>query len=810
MSVFSDFRAERQIQRLLEAADLDEAEAQKRLNKLRSLGEAGVRRLLHGLADASGDGLPRTMELLRRLVNDTTLPVFLRALADINQTRVDRVAQVLEGASGFDPSPLARAFRDPTVSKSALVRVLHAHRHRLNASLLLREAYDLQPVDRNALFRVVDEVADESVLPDLVSRASGKDPVIRRMVVKVLRRFDTPQVRAVLQERLNDEDKGVRGAALEALMAMGAVDMEAGSLCTLLHDPDINVQHKAIDAIIQLDDPHIMRHLLPVLQDESEYVRRAAVEVLNGVGNASNIKELLVSIKDEDWWVRARSADALAQIGGPRVVRAVVELIRDEDEFVRRSAVEILNSTRDETALTYLIDALEDSDWWVRERAVDALGSIGNASAVPALLKMLDRDADAAPVVVRNLARLQDDRAVEPLMRHLAGNDRSVRLEAVNALVELADARTAPEVLRAIQQHTADADEELQDMARDASARLEARFAISSLGQGGSGQALPEATSMLDSDTGQIALTLGGADETAAGTRRFSAHGAGLNLEALRPGEMLGERYRFIRRVGKGAFGTVLLMDDVMISETIILKVMNPQLATDDEMIKRFVQELRLSRKITHENVIRIYDFLTVQGVLAISMEYFPSSTLGVVLKQERPMPQDRAVGFAACIASGIGAAHEVGVIHRDLKPGNVLINNREQVKIVDFGIASVTGSADTRLTRTGILIGTPKYMAPEQVTGRKITHSADIYALGVMLYEMITGQVPYSGEDQMAIMYQHVQGQATPPHEVNPGIDRELSAIVMSMMAVNPEDRFPTMQDVRKTLLEFQQERRA
>ncbi|MGM0676626.1 MAG: protein kinase domain-containing protein [Pseudomonadota bacterium] len=810
MSVFSDFRADRQIQRLLDAGDLGEAQAQKRLEKLRSLGDAGVRRLLHGLGDASGEGLSRTMELLRCLVCDKTLPVFLQALSDTNPTQVDRVTQILEEARGFDPNPLARAFRDPHVSKSALVRVLHAHRARLNASLLLREAYELPPLDRNALFRVVDEVADEVVLPDLMSRASGKDPVIRRMVVRVLRRFDTPAVRAILQERLSDEDRGVRGAALEALMALGAVDMDAASLCALLHDPDINVQQKAIDAIIKLDDPHIMRPLLPVLQDESEYVRRAAVEVLNGVGNASNIKELLVSIKDEDWWVRARSADALAQIGGPRVVRAVVELIRDEDEFVRRSAVEILNSTRDETALTYLIDALEDSDWWVRERAVDALGSIGNTAAVPALLKMLDRDADAAPVVVRALARLQDDRAVEPLIQRLADGDRAVRLEAMNALVDLADARTAGDILTAVRRVSADGDSELQDMARDASARLEARFAVSSLGQGVSGQALPEATSMLDSDTGQIAVTRTGADETAAGTRRLSFHGAGLDLEALKPGETLGERYRFIRRVGKGAFGTVLLMEDVMISETIILKVMNPQLATDDEMIKRFVQELRLSRKITHENVIRIYDFLTVQGVLAISMEYFPSSTLGVVLKQERPMPQDRAVGFAACIAAGIGAAHQVGVIHRDLKPGNVLINNREQLKIVDFGIASVTGSADTRLTRTGILIGTPKYMAPEQVTGRKITHSADIYALGVMLYEMITGQVPYSGEDQMAIMYQHVQGQATPPHEISPGIDRELSAIVMTMMAVNPEDRYPTMRDVRKTLLEFQQERRA
>lgn len=798
MSILADFRAERLIARLMQGGELDSPDAVRLKNKLKGLGPTAVERLLRLLADADAAEVRRVEYLLEWVLDQGCLPLLLSHLRDPGSRMSARVIRLLSHVQSYDPNRLAEAFSDPKLPKASLIQILTAQKDRLDGSALLRVIHQLQPSDRTALFQIIDAVADVDMIPELVNRASGKDPALRRLVVGVLGRFDTPEARKALEDCIHDADKGVRQAAIASLLGRG-VNMELSALCSLLRDPDLSVQEQVVDAVIRRNDPDTITHLLPMLRDESEYVRRAAVEVLNSIGNARDVKLLLTSVKDEDWWVRARAADALARIGGPRVVRAVVELLRDEDEFIRRSAVEILNSTRDEGALGHLMDALEDSDWWVRERAVDALGDLGNRAAVPVLISLMERDDKAAPAVIRALGKLGDDRAVEPLLTQLEKGDTLVRQVAVEALGLLADSSNVKRILAAIEQHTADTDSGLEDTGRVVAARLTAQYAIGERDGQAAGKTLvmEAVTSMLED--GSLDSDIG---KTASGGRGGPAPvRIALDLGALKAGDLLGDRYRFVRRVGKGAFGTVLLMEDTMVSEVIILKVMNPQLAADDEMIKRFVQELRLSRKITHENVIRIHDFLVVQGALAISMEYFPSSTLGAILKKTSPLPVPLALRYAADIAAGIFAAHEVGVIHRDLKPGNVLINGRDLLKIVDFGVAVVTGAGDTRLTRTGILIGTPKYMAPEQVLGKPISPRSDIYSLGVMLYEMLAGRPPFQGEDQVSIMYQHVQGNAVPLTELNPAVNPELAAVVARMMAVDPAARFQGMDEVREVL---------
>ena len=263
---------------------------------------------------------------------------------------------------------------------------------------------------------------------------------------------------------------------------------------------------------------------------------------------------------------------------------------------------------------------------------------------------------------------------------------------------------------------------------------------------------------------------------------------------------MLEGRYKYLQKIGKGAFGTVLLMEDKVVDEQLILKFLNPNVSQDEEMMKRFVHELRYSRKITHRNVIRIYDFLFIRGNYAISMEYFPSHTLGHEIN-DKPLPLDKAVRFAMDIATGMAVAHQSGIIHRDLKPANVLIDDTGLVKIVDFGVAAAQQQGDTQLTKTGYVIGSPKYMAPEQILGKKVDERADVYSLGVMLYEMLTGEPPYHRGDHMAVMYQHVQGKAKPPIEVNPGIPPGLSEIVMKSMTVDKARRFQTMDELRSAL---------
>jgi len=281
----------------------------------------------------------------------------------------------------------------------------------------------------------------------------------------------------------------------------------------------------------------------------------------------------------------------------------------------------------------------------------------------------------------------------------------------------------------------------------------------------------------------------------------FFTENSRLDIRTLQPGDLIEGRYKYIDRIGRGAFGTVLLMEDTVVGERLILKFLNPGVSQDEEVMKRFVQELRYSRRITHKNVIRIYDLLHIRGNYAISMEYFPSHTLGSELLNGKPLELERAMQFAVDICTGMTVAHQVGIVHRDLKPANVLINQQGLLKIVDFGVAAAQREGDTQLTRTGYVTGSPKYMAPEQILGSKVDERADIYALGVMLYEMVTGAPPYCRGDHLAVMHQHVQGKARAAQEVNPSLPAELSDLVMRAMAVDKAKRFQTMDELRVAL---------
>jgi serine/threonine-protein kinase len=182
-------------------------------------------------------------------------------------------------------------------------------------------------------------------------------------------------------------------------------------------------------------------------------------------------------------------------------------------------------------------------------------------------------------------------------------------------------------------------------------------------------------------------------------------------------------------------------------------------------------------------------------------MEYFPSHTLGAEMTKHKPLPFEKSRGWAQDIATGMAVAHQVGIIHRDLKPANILINDEGLLKIVDFGVAAAATSGDTQLTKTGYVIGSPKYMAPEQILGKKVDHRADIYSVGVILYEMLTGTPPYTKGDHMAVMYQHVQGKAKPCEEVNRDIPPALAAIVRKAMEVDKLKRYASMDELRIAL---------
>jgi serine/threonine-protein kinase len=276
------------------------------------------------------------------------------------------------------------------------------------------------------------------------------------------------------------------------------------------------------------------------------------------------------------------------------------------------------------------------------------------------------------------------------------------------------------------------------------------------------------------------------------------------DLYNVSPGDVIGERYKVKRELGRGGFGVVLLVEDQMVQEEIALKVISPQLMQDEVAIARMVHEVRYARRITHENVIRIHDFMRIGGTYAMSMEYFASGPLNRKVRRGRPMCEQEGLRYTRDILRGAAVAHAVDIVHRDLKPANILINAAGLLKIVDFGLAAAMSHGHSRVTKSGYLVGTPSYMAPEQVRGLTIDHRSDLYSLGVIMYEMFTSVVPYTADNPMGVLFQHLEGVKEAPSKRNPAIGPALEAIILRAMAVNPEDRYQSAAEMLKDVEEL------
>jgi eukaryotic-like serine/threonine-protein kinase len=804
MGFFTNLRSDRLIQQIKSTNEPLSEETLKSVEKLKSLGPGAIQPVMQALTDADKNATMALVDVLSTLVTNKTFPQFVEGLCEGGARMAAGVAWALSSSRAYAPGLLLDALSAPGVSKSSLMDVIQAQRDRFNLRELLKAAYAQEPNEKAALFRVIAEVATADSLGELTSRLEGKDPIARMHIINILSKFNQPDVKRALQSQLRDNNKMIRSAALAALSRMdGPVDVSA--ICHLLRDQEIDVQNRAIDVLIRANDPDTIKFLIPVLKDENEYARRAAVEVLNEIGDARSVKFLLAAIKDDDWWVRSRAGDALGKIGGPKVIDAVLQLARDKDDEIRRGAIEILNQTKDDRAVGILIESTRDKDWWVCERSVDALAEIGNKRALPRLVEMLGTTPPRSlGVVIRAIGKLGDPKNVEQLLPFLTRPEKELRIEAIQALARVSDDKRAEHVRLQLQAQAQNPDATVASAAIAGMKELAARLAGDTGGIALSGGTRITGTQLSGSeparsvpmDEAEIKPMLHQVEQQPATAK--------LDIGTLRNGDMVEGRYKFIERIGKGAFGTVLLMEDTVVDDRLILKFLNPNVSEDEEMMKRFVHELRYSRKITHHNVIRIYDFLQIQGNYAISMEYFPSHTLGAEIVNEKPVETKKAVQFAIDMCTGMTVAHKVGIVHRDLKPANVLINNEGLLKIVDFGVAAAHREGDTQLTKTGYVIGSPKYMAPEQILGRKVDERADVYAIGVIMYEMFTGVPPYARGDHMAVMYQHVQGKARVPQELNPKLPPGLSDLIVKAMAVDKAKRFQSMEEMRAALERF------
>jgi serine/threonine-protein kinase len=279
-------------------------------------------------------------------------------------------------------------------------------------------------------------------------------------------------------------------------------------------------------------------------------------------------------------------------------------------------------------------------------------------------------------------------------------------------------------------------------------------------------------------------------------------------------GRILGTRYRVLSRLGEGGMGTVYLCEHAVLGRRYAVKVLRPDLADDPEIAERFRNEAIAASRIGGDHVVDVVDFgVEEDGALFYVMEALDGRSLGAIVSEEGPLEVDRALGLLGQVCRALAAAHDREVVHRDVKPDNVFVVRRadgaEQAKVIDFGISQVSvDPGGERLTRTGTIIGTPEYMAPEQAAGEPVDHRADVYALGVLAYEILTGTLPILAHTPVATLVAHQTRAPEPPSHRRPSVPSEVDALILRALAKRPADRPQTMREFAEEIARIRRRR--
>ncbi|HEV8385047.1 MAG TPA: serine/threonine-protein kinase, partial [Candidatus Acidoferrales bacterium] len=280
-----------------------------------------------------------------------------------------------------------------------------------------------------------------------------------------------------------------------------------------------------------------------------------------------------------------------------------------------------------------------------------------------------------------------------------------------------------------------------------------------------------------------------------SGAGSWHSHpGGGVSLQ---PGGDFGPRYHIEAILGEGGMGTVYKARDKDLDRTVALKLIRPGMSLDESVLQRFKQELLLASKISHKHVLRIHDLGDVQGLKFISMAFIEGEDLHHILNKQGRLPVERALQISRQLLGALDAAHGAGVVHRDLKPQNILVDAAGEIYVTDFGLAKSLHASTAGMTRSGEFLGTPRYMAPEQVEAKPVDNRTDLYAFGLILYEMVTGDIPFKADSTLAMMYQRVKVKPESPKLHNPELPDFLVRIILRCLEVDPERRYQSAAEI-------------
>src|ERR687887_1327841 len=267
-----------------------------------------------------------------------------------------------------------------------------------------------------------------------------------------------------------------------------------------------------------------------------------------------------------------------------------------------------------------------------------------------------------------------------------------------------------------------------------------------------------------------------------------------MSVSDTRIDKVFDNRYRVVRKLGTGGMANVYLPEDQELGRRVAIKMLDDRHSQDEQFVERFRREAKNAAGLSHPNIVSIYDRGEAEGTYYISMEYLEGRSLKELILARGPAPISVAIDYARQILAALRIAHRQGLVHRDIKPHNVLVDSEGRLKVTDFGIAR---AGPSQMTEEGSIIGTAQYLSPEQAQGAPVTPSSDLYSVGIVLYELLTGTVPFAGESPVELAMKHLSKTPDPPSKLRPEVPRDLDFVVLRALAKGPDERYQSAEEM-------------
>jgi eukaryotic-like serine/threonine-protein kinase len=798
MAVFGSLFFKRTLKQFLECDDLESAQGTALIEKLREASADSLQQLLEVIPQTDGAHRAMLSDICLEHVGGSNEELIFKGLNHDATDIRNSTAMLLSRSTQINPAKLLKKLHEADAPRSAIIGILEIQAEHIKPEQIIMNALRLERGDAEQLLKLV-YMSKQPIDLDLLhfEPAAIGSPSLKIILLRYLGSVDQPRAAEMIAGFLGDSNKTVIIEALKSLKAL-KIDFDASLLLPHVGAMSDVARQMAIEIIEARADAGMAAKLAPLTCGKSDELRETFVKLFVDHASPEGLEQFLKLLDLQDWWGKEQALKSLYKLGNDRLFSAAQGLSDHANDFIREQAQRLAAQASDPADIRQLFANALHENWQVRDNAIEAIGKSGRRESIGALKKVIDERPESAIAVLKAVVELGQSKGLEIAFACLRMPEALVEREALETIGKLTTERHAKVVRDKLMQLVPTLQATVRDTAGEVVARLTTEHGLPALNVDEEAYFDTRLIKFDETDTFEKGTTQTQAVATGSTRQRYQ------NIEDFKKGDLWLGRYRIDREIGRGAMGRVMLATDEMVGENLILKFMHPELTAEEASRERFLREVRLSRKVSHPNVIRVHDMLSDEGLSAISMEFFESRGIDEFLKEKGHFEGDEGLRVVLQVAKGMAAAHDQEVIHRDLKPSNILMNDKGLVKIVDFGIASATSKAESELTQQGSIIGTPAYISPERARGLEADHRSDIYALGVIAYFLFVGKLPYLGEP-MSLLYQHIEGKANPLHEVRDTVNPRISLLVQKMMAVDVDDRLQTMDEAAEAIREVQ-----